>query len=79
MPTLHVVADPNGCGKSTLTHMNGFGGLVPIDPDSILRGMVSGTPAQVAREALRLRRAALPPLIAQIAFSGRTSGRSLAI
>lgn len=59
MPTLHVVAGPNGCGKSTLTHMNGFGGLVPIDPDSILRGMVSGTPAQAAREALRLRRVAL--------------------
>ncbi len=50
MPTLHVVAGPNGCGKSTLTRMNGFGGLVPIDPDSILRGMVSGTPAQAARK-----------------------------
>lgn len=59
MPNLHVVAGPNGCGKSTLTHMNGFGGLVPIDPDSILRGMASGTPAQAAREALRLRRVAL--------------------
>jgi ABC-type transport system involved in cytochrome c biogenesis ATPase subunit len=24
MPTLHVVAGPNGCGKSTLTRMSGF-------------------------------------------------------
>lgn len=50
MPTLHVVAGHNGCGKSTLTRMNEFGGLVPIDPDSILHGMESGTPAQAARE-----------------------------
>ncbi len=49
MPTLHVVAGPNGCGKSTLTRMNGFGELDPIDPDKILNDMVSGTSAQAAR------------------------------
>ncbi len=59
MPTLHVVAGPNGCGKSTLTRMKGFDGLEPIDPDRILRGMVSGTPPQAARKALRLRWVAL--------------------
>lgn len=59
MPILHVVAGPNGCGKSTLTRMNGFGGIDVIDPDEIARGMVSGSPRQAARGALHRRRDAL--------------------
>ena len=59
MPTLIVVAGPNGCGKSTLTRMSGFSGLDIIDPDAIGRGMMAGNPGQAAREALRRRQAAL--------------------
>ncbi len=59
MPTLIVVAGPNGCGKSTLTRMSGFRGLDIIDPDAIARGMTAGGPGQAAREALRRRRVAL--------------------
>ena len=59
MPTLFVVAGPNGCGKSTLTRTTWFTGVDVIDPDAIARGMTSGTPVQAAREALRQRRAAL--------------------
>ena len=59
MPILHVVAGPNGCRKSTLTRMNGFGGIDVIDPDEIARGMVSGSPRQAARGALHRRRDAL--------------------
>ena len=59
MPTLFVVAGPNGCGKSTLTRTNWFRGVDVIDPDAIARNMTPGTPAQAAREALRQRRAAL--------------------
>ena len=59
MPTLYVVAGPNGCGKSTLTRMSGFSGFNVIDPDAIMRGMASGTLGQAAREALRRRWAAL--------------------
>jgi len=32
MPTLHVVAGPNGCGKSTLTRTTWFSGVEVIDP-----------------------------------------------
>lgn len=56
MPTLLVVAGPNGCGKSTLTRTSGFRGLEIIDPDTIARSMTSGNPA---REALLWRRDAL--------------------
>ncbi len=59
MATLHVVAGPNGCGKSTLTRMSGFSGLDIIDPDAIARGLGSGNSGQAAREALRRRRDAL--------------------
>ncbi len=59
MPTLIVVAGPNGCGKSTLTRMSGFSGFDIIDPDAIARGMMAGNPGQAAREALRRRQAAL--------------------
>lgn len=59
MPTLFVVAGPNGCGKSTLTRTTWFTGVEVIDPDAITRAMTPGAPAQAAREALRQRRAAL--------------------
>ncbi len=59
MPTLHVVAGPNGCGKSTLTRTSGFIGVEIIDPDAIARDEASGSPAHAGREALRRRQAAL--------------------
>ena len=59
MPTLHVVAGPNGCGKSTLTRTTWFRGIEVIDPDKLTRNMMAGHPARAAREALRLRQAAL--------------------
>ena len=59
MPTLFVVAGPNGCGKSTLTRTARFPGVEAIDPDAILRGLETGVPGQAAREALRRRRTAL--------------------
>ena len=59
MPTLFVVAGPNGCGKSTLTGMSGFSGVDIIDPDAIARCPGFGSPGKAAREALRRRRAAL--------------------
>ena len=59
MPTLFVVAGPNGCGKSTLTRTKWFAGVEVIDPDAIARSMAPGAPAQAAREALRQRRTAL--------------------
>ncbi len=58
MPTLHVVAGPNGCGKSTLTRTSWLSGLDIIDPDAIARRMPD-SPGQAAREALRRRWAAL--------------------
>ena len=59
MATLHIVAGPNGCGKSTLTRTNWFGDVDIIDPDEIARGMMAGNPGQAAREALHRRRDAL--------------------
>ena len=59
MPTLHVVAGPNGCGKSTLTRTGRFPGAEVIDPDAIARDAASDNPGQAAREALRRRRKAL--------------------
>ena len=56
MPTLLVVAGPNGCGKSTLTRTSGFSGLELIDPDTLARSM---SPGKATREALRRRRRAL--------------------
>ncbi len=53
MPTLLVVAGPNGCGKSTLARMSAFGGLEVIDPDAIAHSMTSGNPTHAPREALR--------------------------
>ncbi len=59
MPTLYVVAGPNGCGKSTLTRTTWLRDLDIIDPDEIARATASATPAAAAREALLRRRAAL--------------------
>jgi len=59
MPTLHVVAGPNGCGKSTLTRTTWFRGIEVIDPDAIAGDTMAGYSAWAAREALRRRRAAV--------------------
>ena len=59
MPTLHVVAGPNGCGKSTLTRTTWFSGVEVIDPDAIARDTMAGNPTEAARSALRRRQAAL--------------------
>lgn len=59
MPTLYVVAGPNGCGKSSLTRTAWFRGVEAIDPDAIARRMASATLVQAGREAVRRRRAAL--------------------
>ena len=55
MPTLYVVAGPNGCGKSTLTRTSRFVGVVLIDPDAIARDVSPNSPGRAAREALRRR------------------------
>ena len=73
MPTLHVVAGPNGCGKSTLTRTTWFRGLEVIDPDAIARDNMAGYPAWAAREALRRRRAAVAAgrtLVAETTLAG---------
>ena len=59
MPTLHVVAGPNGCGKSTLTRTTWFRGIEVIDPDAIAGDTMAGCPAWAAREVLRRRQAAV--------------------
>ncbi len=57
-PTLTVIADPNGSGKSTITRLTLASLLVPIvDPDAIARELRPDAPEQAAveagREALR--------------------------
>ena len=59
MPTLHVVAGPNGGGKSTLTRSNWFRGIEVIDPDMIRRDVMPDHSLKAAREALGRRRTAL--------------------
>ena len=59
MPALFVIAGPNGCGKSTLTRTTWFDGIDLIDPDTIAKSLVTGTPGQRAREALRRRQEAI--------------------
>ncbi|MCY4097826.1 MAG: hypothetical protein OXF40_06145, partial [Rhodospirillales bacterium] len=59
MPTLHVVAGPDGCGKSTLTRTTWFRGIEVIDPGAIAGDTMAGYPASAAREVLRRRRAAV--------------------
>lgn len=59
MPTLYVVAGPNGCGKSTLTRTTRFRGVEAIDPDAIARGFSAGSRGEAAREAVLRRRDAL--------------------
>ena len=59
MPTLHVVAGPNGCGESTLTRTTWFSGLEVIDPDAIARDTMADSRAEAARSALRRRQTAL--------------------
>ena len=73
MPTLHVVAGPNGCGKSTLTRTTWFRGIEVIDPDALTRDVMAGYPAWAAREALRRRQAALSggrPIAVETTLSG---------
>ena len=73
MPTLYVVAGPNGCGKSTLTRTTWFSGVEVIDPDAIARDTKAGNPGQAAREALRRRRAAIAAgrtLVAETTLAG---------
>lgn len=61
MPTIFVVAGPNGCGKSTLTRTTRFVGSEVIDPDAIASRLSPGAPERAThsagREAVRLRRA----------------------
>ena len=63
MPSLVVVAGPNGCGKSTLTQIGKIRDIEIIDPDAIARDMRDAALARVeiaaAREALKRRRAAV--------------------
>ncbi|MCY4228761.1 MAG: zeta toxin family protein [Gammaproteobacteria bacterium] len=60
MPTLYVIAGPNGCGKSTLTRTEYFGNTLIIDPDAIARRQSDGHSIRgPARMALMQRRAAL--------------------
>jgi len=59
MPTLHVVAGPDGCGKSTLARTTWFRGFKAIDPDAIAGDTMTGYPAWAAREVLQRRWAAV--------------------
>lgn len=59
MPTLFVIAGPNGCGKSILTRTTWFDGIDLIDPDAMAQSLMTGTPGQAAREALRRRQEAI--------------------
>jgi len=55
VPVLHVIAGPNGCGKSTLTRTSKFLSTDVIDPDAIARDMNGSNPVTAGREALRRR------------------------
>ena len=57
MPTLHVVAGPNGCGKSTLTRTTWFRGIEVIDPVAITDDTMASYPAWAAREVLQRQQA----------------------
>ena len=59
MPTLFVVAGPNGCGKSTLTRTTWFSRIEVVDPDAIAPRRSSAAPLQAARQAVRRWRAAI--------------------
>ena len=59
MPTLFVLAGPNGCGKSTLTATGLFEGTETIDADAIARNAGTENPVAAGRQALRLRHEAL--------------------
>lgn len=59
MPTLHVVAGPDGCGKSTLTRTTWFRGTEVIDPVAITGDTMASYPAWAAREVLRRQQAAV--------------------
>ncbi len=59
MPMLHAMADPNGCGKSTLTRISWLSGLAIIDPDAIAHrtpvSPVQAAPETVPRRCAMLR------------------------
>ena len=59
MPTLFVVAGPNGCGKSTLTRTTWFRRIEVIDPDAIARRHSLASCVEAAREAVRQQRAVI--------------------
>ena len=52
MPTLHVVAGPNGCDTFSLTRTTYFRRTVVVDPDAIAGDTMAGSPVWVAREVL---------------------------
>ena len=59
MPTLFVIAGPNGCGESTLTRTTWFDGIDLIDPDAVAHNMMTCTHGMAAREALSRRQKAI--------------------
>ena len=78
MPTLYVLAGPNGCGKSTLARTTWFSRVEVIDPDAIARGMAPGSQGRAAREALRRRQVAIATgrtLLVETTLAGNTTLR----